>query len=208
MPKRTLAPVLQYLRQIDTDARAHRDSDADLLEQFVRGGNETAFATLLKRYGPMVFGVCRRVLRDRHEAEDAFQATFLLLVRKAASLRQPELLGNWLYGVAYRTALKARSLACRRAHAGDLGNNVAAPAADDVVWRDLRPVLDAAINGLPALYRIPFVLCHLQGMTNLQAAQRLGCPERTVATRLSRGASACAIASPTTASVSAPEWRR
>jgi DNA-directed RNA polymerase specialized sigma24 family protein len=99
MAVRQLAPVLHYLRRVRGEA-----PDVHLLEQFVKRGDEAAFATLLQRYGPMVFGVCRRVLRDRHDAEDAFQATFLLLVRKARSLRQPELLGNWLYGVAYRSS--------------------------------------------------------------------------------------------------------
>src|ERR1700738_5012961 len=100
MAMRQLAPVVDYLRQVRTDALERGANDASLLEQFVRRGDEAAFATLLQRYGPMVFGVCRRILRDRHEAEDAFQATFLLLVRKARSLQKPELLANWLYGVA------------------------------------------------------------------------------------------------------------
>ncbi len=181
-----LAPVLHYLRQVRGESADARLADARLLEHFVRHGDEAAFATLLQRYGPMVFGLCRRVLRDRHEAEDAFQATFLLLVRKAGSLRQPELLGHWLYGVAYRTALKAKSLAFRRAATACLPPDMAGPASDDLLWRDLRPILDDAINGLPAKYRVPFVLCHLQGLTNAQAARQLGCPEGTVATRLSR----------------------
>lgn len=185
MPTRPLTPVLHYLRRIEAEAHERRDTDRNLLARFVRDGDERAFATLLKRHGPLVFGVCRRVLRDRHAAEDAFQATFLLLVRKAASLRQPELLGNWLHGVAYRTALKARSRANRFA-ADALVGDIPAPAADDALWRDLRPVLDRAIDELPAKYRVPFVLCHLQGLTHRQAAQHLGCPEGTVATRLSR----------------------
>jgi RNA polymerase sigma factor (sigma-70 family) len=185
MPTRTLAPVLHYLRQIEAASTERSDSDGELLARFVRSGDEGAFAVLLRRYGPMVYGVCRRVLRDRHEAEDAFQATFLLLVRKAASLRRPELLGNWLHGVAYRTALKARSRVLR--HAADpLVRDIAAPASDEALWRDLRPVLDRAIDDLPTKYRVPFVLCHVQGLTNRQAAQQLGCPEGTVATRLSR----------------------
>jgi RNA polymerase sigma factor (sigma-70 family) len=184
MPRRALAPVLHYLRRIEADSHEPRDTDSELLARFVRRDDEDAFATLLRRHGPMVHGVCRRVLRDRCEAEDAFQATFLILVRKAASLRQPELLGNWLYGVAYRTALKARSRAAR--NAGTLADDIPAPACEDVTWRDLRPLLDSAIGELPAKYRVPFVLCHLQGLTNVQAARQLGCPEGTVATRLAR----------------------
>jgi RNA polymerase sigma factor (sigma-70 family) len=186
MPTRTLAPVLHYLRKIETEAREHHDTDGDLLMRFVRAGDQTAIATLLKRHGPMVFGVCRRVLRNRHEAEDAFQATFLLLLRKAASLRQPELVGNWLHGVAYRTALRAKSRAGRHAAGDRLVGDVAAPPSDDVIWRDMRPLLDRAIDDLPTKYRTPFVLCYLQGLTNGQAARHLGCPEGTVATRLSR----------------------
>src|SRR5688572_16202696 len=100
----TFTPVLRYVRRLgDADA-----DDAELLARFARG-DEAAFAELVRRHGPMVLGVCRRLLRDGHAAEDAFQATFLLLVRKARSLRQPDRLGPWLHGVAYRTALKARS---------------------------------------------------------------------------------------------------
>src|SRR5438034_4799908 len=99
----TLAPLLDYLRQTG----APDAGDCELLERFVQHGDETAFATLVQRHGPMVLAVCRRVLGDAHEVEDAFQATFLLLVRKAAALRQPELLGPWLHGVAQRTSLKA-----------------------------------------------------------------------------------------------------
>jgi RNA polymerase sigma factor (sigma-70 family) len=185
MPTRTLAPVLHYLRRIEAESHERRDTDGDLLARFVRTGDESAFATLLKRHGPAVYGVCRRVLRDRHEAEDALQATFLVLVRKAASLRQPERLGCWLHGVAYRTALKARSRVTR--HATDaLVGDIPAPATDEAAGRELRAALDRAIDALPAKYRVPFVLCHLQGLTNLQAARQLGCPEGTVATRLSR----------------------
>jgi RNA polymerase sigma factor (sigma-70 family) len=186
MTTRPFAPVLHYLRQVRSTATDCANTDAGLLQQFAERGDEAAFATLLQRYGPMVFGVCRRVLRDRHDAEDAFQATFLLLVRKARSLRQPELLGHWLYGVAYRTALKAKSLAYRRASAATTLDEVAAAPSEDVMWRDLRPVLDGAINELPSRYRVPFVLCYLQGFTQAQAAREMGCPEGTVATRLSR----------------------
>src|SRR5437588_6653039 len=140
MAVRQLAPVLHYLRRASGEA-----PDVRLLEQFVQRGDEAAFATLLQRYGPMVFGVCRRILRDRHDAEDAFQATFLLLVRKARSLRQPELLGNWLHGVAYRIAHKARSRALRHATAA-MVSDIPAPASDDALWRDVRPVLDRAID--------------------------------------------------------------
>jgi RNA polymerase sigma factor (sigma-70 family) len=186
MSTRALAPVLHYLRHFDAAAPERGGDDGQLLERFSQGGDEAAFAAILKRYGPMVFGVCRRIVRDRHDAEDAFQATFLLLVRKGASLRQPHLLGHWLYGVAYRVALKARLRAARCPAAGDLVDGLAAPASEDAAWRDLGPLLDGAINALPPRYRVPFVLCHIQGLTYAQAARRLRCPEGTLATRLAR----------------------
>ncbi len=181
---RRLAPVLHAMGRLHTEVSER--NDAELLDAFARRGDEGAFATLLRRHGPMVLAVCRRTLRDRHEAEDAFQATFLLLVRKARSLRQPARLGAWLHGVAYRTALKAKAAAARRAAVGGVIGDVAAVPDDGVLWRDLRPVLDEAIHRLPSKYRVPFVLCHLQGMTQAEAARRLGCPEGTVATRLAR----------------------
>src|SRR5262249_31616689 len=126
---------------------------------------------------------------NEHDAEDAFQATFLILVRKAGSLGRPELLGNWLYGVAYRTAARARAEATRRRFREvplidrDLPAKESTP---DGVWRDLRPVLDEEINRLPDKYRAPFVLCYLEGKTNEEAARQLGCPLGTVLSRLAR----------------------
>src|SRR5947209_3946071 len=137
MPTRTFAAVLHQLRRVDAEARG--DADAELLARFVRTGDELAFATLLRRHGPMVHGVCRRVLRDRHDAEDAFQATFLVLVRKAASLARPGQLGQWLHGVAYRTALKARTRARRQPRVGAAPIEPMAPAYEATTWRDLRP---------------------------------------------------------------------
>jgi RNA polymerase sigma factor (sigma-70 family) len=187
MPTGELTPVLRYLRHVGAGAGEAGLSDGQLLERFVRRRDGASFEALVRRHGPMVLGVCRRVLRDAHEAEDAFQATFLLLVRKARSLRQPERVGPWLHGVAYRTAVRARSRAARRQAWDRRVEDLPAPAAgDDLLWRDLRPVLDDAIDGLPSKYRVPFVLCYLEGMTNAQAAQHLGCPPGTVATRLSR----------------------
>ena len=181
-----LSPVLRYLHTFGGAAETAA-GDGPLLERFHRRGDEAAFAALLRRHGPMVLGVCRRLLRDGHDAEDAFQATFLLLVRRAGSLRQPERLGPWLYGVAYRTALRARARAARRRGRERPVEDLPAPAApDDLLWRDLRPVLDDAIALLPAKYRAPFVLCYLEGLTNAQAARQLGCPPGTVATRLAR----------------------
>jgi RNA polymerase sigma factor (sigma-70 family) len=135
----------------------------------------------------MVLGVCRRALHNGPDADDAFQAVFLLLLRKAGSLRRPEQLGPWLHGVARRVALKARCRGLRRRGREEpLADAPAPPAADDLAWRDLRPVLDDAVRSLPAKYRTPFILCYLQGMTHAEAARQLDCPPGTVATRLSR----------------------
>ena len=160
-------------------------SDGALLGRFVRQRDESAFELLLRRHGPMVLGVCRRILRDSHAAEDAFQATFLVLVRKAGSLRQRERVGGWLHGVAYRLALKARAGAARQRHQqmADLPGPDTTAEAD---WRDLRAVLDEEIARLPNRYREPFVLSYLQSKTNAEVARELGCPEGTVFGRLAR----------------------
>jgi RNA polymerase sigma factor (sigma-70 family) len=179
-------PVLRYIRQVRGGPAHAGASDAQLLEHFTRRGDEAAFTALVERHGPMVLGVCRRVLRHAHDADDAFQATFLLLARKARSLSQPELLGRWLHGVAYRTALKARGVAARRRIRQRPLEDVAANDDEAILWRDLRPVLDEAIHQLPLKYRVPVILCYLEGLTNAQAAGRLGCPVGTVATRLAR----------------------
>src|SRR4051812_12709196 len=140
--------------------------DAQLLQRFVQRRDEGAFATLMERHGPMVLGVCRRVLRDQQDVDDAFQATFLVLLRKAAALRRPGLLGNWLYGVAYRVALQARAGAARwRALAREVEDVPAAEPVDAKVWDELRPMLDEEVNRLPEKYRAPVVLCYLEGKT-------------------------------------------
>jgi RNA polymerase sigma factor (sigma-70 family) len=174
-----------FLRQFSRTMASTSVEDGQLLERFVRRGDGEAFSLLVRRHGPMVWGVCRRILGQVHDAEDAFQATFFLLARKAGRLRQPNLLGAWLHGVARRIALKARARAGRRSF--QQIEDVAAPTADnDLTWHDLRPVLDEAIGLLPAKYQRPFVLCYLEGMTNAQAAQQLGCPQGTVVTWLAR----------------------
>jgi RNA polymerase sigma factor (sigma-70 family) len=163
-------------------------TDRQLLRRFVRERDEVAFAVLVKRYGPMVLGVCRRVLAHTEEAEDAFQATFLVLVRRAASITQPELLGNWLYGVAYRIARKARAQTARRAQ-----QERPAPAMTmtdplmETAWRELHATLDEELQQLPPKYRAPLVLCYLEGLSNKEAARRLGWPIGSISYRLARG---------------------
>src|SRR5262245_48680761 len=146
MPTARLSPIVCHLHTVSGAATPNGLSDRELLERFARRGDDTAFALLVRRHGPMVLGVCRRVARDTHDADDAFQATFLLSARKAATLRRPEQVGPWLHGVARRTAAKARAATTRWRRQSALTGLSSAPAADDLLWRDLRPVLDDAID--------------------------------------------------------------
>jgi RNA polymerase sigma factor (sigma-70 family) len=162
-------------------------SDGQLLECYLDHREETAFAALVRRHGPMVWGVCRRVLPSYHDAEDAFQATFLVLVRKAASVMPREKVANWLYGVAYQTALKARAVAARRGARERQMTSFPEPALPEPERRqELGPLLDQELTRLPDLYRVPVVLCDLEGLTYREAARQLGCPEGTLAARLAR----------------------
>jgi RNA polymerase sigma factor (sigma-70 family) len=185
MDSRPLYNLLQRLRR-SADPSGGGLSDAELLLRFVRQRDEAAFELLVWRHGPMVLGVCRRVLCDAYEAEDAFQATFLALVRKADSIARGGAVAPWLYRVAFRIALRARATAAQRQARSGLPSDLAAPEADSPVERDWQPILDEEIDRLPERYRLPVVLCHLQGYTLAQAAQQLGCPRGTVAVRLVR----------------------
>jgi RNA polymerase sigma factor (sigma-70 family) len=163
-------------------------SDRRLLERFTAGQDGEAFAVLVRRHGPTVFGVCRRVLGDRHDAEDASQVTFLVLARKAASLDRPELLAHWLYRVAYRTAAKARARAARRRESEkQAAFTQAMGAMPEEARRELRAVLDDELNRLPEKYRGPLVLCYLGGQTNGEAARLLGRPAGSMSGLLARG---------------------
>jgi RNA polymerase sigma factor (sigma-70 family) len=187
MARWSMGTLGQYLRQFTGQRPADATSDARLLERFAVAHDETAFEVLVQRFGPMVLGVCRRVLGDVHAAEDAFQATFLILAKKARSLTRQELVGNWLYGVAYRTARRAKADAARWHARERQAPMVTAPdpLVEVTAW-DLRAVLDEEINRLPAKYRRPFVLCYLEGKTNEEAARKLAWPRGTVFTRLAR----------------------
>jgi RNA polymerase sigma factor (sigma-70 family) len=161
--------------------------DAELLRRFAASRDEAAFEVLVWRHGATVLGVCERILHRPQDAEDAFQATFLAFVREAGSIGKRDAVGSWLYKVAYRIALKAKAAATKRASEQGTGPEPqAAPAGDELLWRDLRPVLDGEVNRLPEKYRRPFVLCYLDGMTCADAARELGCPRGTVVTRLAR----------------------
>src|SRR2546422_7973044 len=135
----------------------------------------------------MVWGVCRRVLSSYHDAEDAFQATFLVLVRRAASIVSPTLVANWLYGVAHQTAMKARSTVGKRKVRERQVTDMPEPAvAEQDLWNDLQPLLDQELSRLPDIYRVVIVLCDLEGKTRNEAARQLGLPEGTVGSRLAR----------------------
>jgi RNA polymerase sigma factor (sigma-70 family) len=160
-------------------------TDGQLLDQFVTQRDEAAFEALVRRHGPMVLGVCRRILGNVADAEDAFQATFIVLLRKAASLTARSVLGDYLHGVAHRTALKARCAAARRrAMEQALPTTIARVGEDRNDWL---PILDEELARLPEKYRLPMVLCDLEGKTRREAAGQLGWPEGTVAGRLARG---------------------
>lgn len=161
------------------------ETDGRLLGDFVSRHDEVAFASLVRRHGPMVLGVCRRSLGHWQDAEDALQATFIVLARKAATIRPREQLGNWLYGVAYRTALEARRLAVRRRAKESQVENMPDPAVKpEEPWHDLRAVLDEELNRLPAKFRLPIVLCDLEGRTRKEVARQLGLPDGTLSNRL------------------------
>jgi RNA polymerase sigma factor (sigma-70 family) len=182
-----LGTVLHHLRRLADRQRTAPLGDAQLLEQFARRRDEAAFAALLERHGPTVLGVCRRILHESHDAEDAFQATFLVFVRKANSIGRAEALGCWLYEVAYRTALRAKHNAARRRTRERQAPRMAdTPPPTDLDWSELRPILDEELHRLPDNYRRPFVLCYLEGKTHAEAAEQLDWPKGTVSGRLAR----------------------
>jgi RNA polymerase sigma factor (sigma-70 family) len=165
-------------------------TDAQLLDRFLTKRDEAAFELLVWRHGPMVLRVCRRILRDVHGAEDAFQATFLTLACKAGSIGKQEAVSSWLYKVAYRIALRAQAGVAKRArHEKPMVECLAATGSappDEAAWRELGPLLDAEVQRLPEKYRAAFILCYLEGKTNEEAAQELGCPKGTILSRLAR----------------------
>ena len=179
------------LRQID---RLFREGtlaglgDGQLLERYRAHRDEDAFEALVDLHGPMVLGLCRRMLRDPRDIEDAFQATFLVLVRKAPAIRDGNLLSNWLYGVAYRVARRARTQTLRRrGHEAVVADLEVAATPESSGGPEIDLVLDQELHRLPEKYRAPLILCYLRGRTHQQAAAELGCPVGTVHSRLARG---------------------
>lgn len=161
--------------------------DGQLLERFVQQRDEEAFAELVSRHGPLVFGLCRRLLVHVQDAEDVFQATFLVLACKAASIRKTESLSCWLHSVAYRLALKAKAEANKRRIYEQQATLSADSAEADLSWREVRSLLDEELQRLPEKQRVPLVLCYLEGLTQDEAARRLGWPRGTLKRRLEAG---------------------
>lgn len=180
--------VLQHIRQLAAARGSSSLPDRQMLEHFVIHRDDAAFASLVERHGPMVLSVCQRVLRNTHDAEDACQATFLVLARKAASIRQAASLASWLHGVAYRLATKLKAdLARRHAPQRPLVDQPHADGVEDLTWREARVILDQELNCLPEKYRAPLVLCYLEGQARDEAAQQLGWTLGTLRGRLERG---------------------
>ncbi len=159
MAVRRLSEVIHNLRSATlNDAR--QATDGDLVGQFVERQDDAAFATLVQRHSAMVWGVCRRVIGNHHDAEDAFQATFLVLARKAASIRPRDLVANWLHGVAHRTALKARSMTAKRQVREKQVKDMPEPVAGaQASWAEFEAIIDPELTALPEKYRIALLLC-------------------------------------------------
>ena len=185
MTTNDLSRFVQTIREAAMQYEHASLTDGQLLERYIHDQEAEAFAVLVHRHGPMIWGVCRRVLRSHEDAEDAFQATFLVLVRKAASVRSRDLVGNWLYGVAHQTALKARATTAKRRAREKQVAAMPEPAVEQHEPCDeQQPLLDQELAHLPDKYRTVIVLCDLEGKTRKEAAVQLKIPEGTVASRL------------------------
>jgi RNA polymerase sigma factor (sigma-70 family) len=188
MPSRVSGTALVEIQKLLDCGAMWAWTDHQLIERFLARQEESdaAFRLLIQRHGPMVLGVCRRILGDEHAAEDAFQATFLILIKKAGRLRDPSLLTNWLYGVALRVSQKERARSQRRRHVERHVAEQALRVAGVPEPGELQAIIDEEIRRLPERYRLPVLLCHVEGLRHDEAARRLGCPVGTVESRLSR----------------------
>jgi RNA polymerase sigma factor (sigma-70 family) len=181
-----LGTLLRHIRTLGAGRPTREGTDHQLLDDFSARRDEAAFATLVARHGPMVLRVCRRVLGHEQDAEDAFQATFLVLAGNLKSIRKREALADWLHGVAYRTAMKAKRGAARRRNHEARLRALTPEAVPSPRWDEVQAVLDEEIRGLPEPFRIAFTLCVLEGKSGPQAAAELACKEGTVSSRLTR----------------------
>lgn len=191
MASTSLPSVLEHKQQRQRSSPTRVITDAQLLKRFCQDQDEVAFELLMRRHSPMVRGVCRRILRHTQDAEDAFQAAFLVLARKAASISKCESIGGWLYMVAFRIALRAKARKTRRGQVekpldDHLADDKSADPADSTARSELRNLLDIELSRIPEKYRTAFLLCQVEGKTCGEAAEHLGCPRGTVLSRLGR----------------------
>jgi RNA polymerase sigma factor (sigma-70 family) len=185
MARTSFAAVVHHIHTLAGAAATRRLTDSHLLRRFTDDQDEAAFAEIMRRHGPLVLSVCRRVLGHEQDAEDAFQAAFLVLARKAGSIRKGESVGSFLYGVAYRIAMKERGkLARRRQREQPVERQAPTGPLYEAAFRELQMLLDEGLNRLPEKYRTPFVLCCLEGKSKSEAARELGWKEGTVSSRL------------------------
>jgi RNA polymerase sigma factor (sigma-70 family) len=185
MPTSPLKLVVQQLRTASERDGAGK-TDGELLTRFLSYRDNDALAALVHRHAPMVWGVCRRLLRSPHDAEDAFQATFLVLVRKATTVMPREMVGNWLYGVAHQTAVRLRATAAKRGVREMQMIKMPEPVVAEARVDELLLLLDQELSCLPEKYRVMIVLCDLESKTRIEVARQLSIPEGTVASRLAR----------------------
>jgi RNA polymerase sigma factor (sigma-70 family) len=182
-----MGAVVKYLRDLVRPPGSAEPADYQLLERFITHREEAAFTALMVRHGPMVHGLCQRLLQHEQDAEDTFQATFLILARKARTIRKHASLASWLYGVAYRLSLKARVSAARRRARERKANVIVNPDhSAEAARREMQSVVDEELNRLPAKWRTPLILCYLEGKTQEEAAEVLGWPVGSMSWRLSR----------------------
>ncbi len=190
MSKTTVDPILQMIRRIAEDHRMKCLPDQELLCRIAGGPDDAAFSVLVRRHGPMVLDVCRNVAGNGADAEDAFQATFLILAQKARSIRKLTSVGSWLHGVAYRTALKAQAAFAKHQklelRAAKSGSH---ESADDLTWNEIQQFVHMELAAISERYRAPLVLCFLEGKTQDDAAKHLGVSKATLKKRLEHGRS-------------------
>src|SRR6266446_3574000 len=187
MPDRPIDVLVRHIRRMVGEITDADHSDRVLLARFIAQGDHAAFTALVQRHGPMVRGVCQRLLGSSADVDDAFQATFLLLVRKAATIRKADSVASWLYGVAYRVARGMRNGVARRQA---MERKAVQRAPDDpgmlAAWREVCVLLDEELQRLPEKYRAPLLLCYLEGLTRDEAARQLGWSLRTACRRLTK----------------------
>src|SRR5262245_49382034 len=191
MASAKLIPVVHRLRRSVEAAEDRHTTDRQLLRRYAANGDEGAFTTLVRRHGPRVLGACRQVLSDAADVDDAFQATFLVLLQKAGSVRWRDDLGGWLYAVAHRVAVRARTKSqSRRRHEGRASASPRESPPPDLSWRDACALLHAELDRLPDKFRLPLLLCYLEGRSRDEAAAQLGLTTAAVKSRLERGRNA------------------